>query len=205
MKFNIRIVLALMLLAGMAFASGSKDKKDKKDPAAVKAEEKALAASPDYQIGPEDMITVSVWKEPELSAQVAVRPDGKVSLPLLGDVQAAGMTPLALSADVTEKLKKFVEGPNVTVVVNQINSRKYFVMGEAAHPGVFPLFSNITILQAISVAGGFNQYANVKGIYLMRMVNGQTVKYPFNYKEVIKGNAQQQNLALRPGDTIVIP
>ncbi|MBV8207197.1 MAG: polysaccharide biosynthesis/export family protein [Acidobacteria bacterium] len=206
----------LVLCAAAAFAgTDSKGKPDTQPakpavpaPAAVVpavTPAAAPAVAPDYQIGPEDVITVSVWKEPELSAQVAVRPDGKVSLPLLGDVQASGFTPISLGTDITERLKKFVEQPNVTVVVNQINSRRYFVMGEAGRPGAYPLYTNITILQAISMAGGFNQFANVKGIYLMRTENGQVVKHPFNYKQVVKGNANEQNLELKPGDTIVIP
>jgi polysaccharide export outer membrane protein len=176
-------------------------------PAAVSQEQKALSAAADstFVIGPEDALDISVWKEPDVSRAVPVRPDGKISLPLLNDIQAAGLTPMQLQAVVTEGLKKFFTGPRVTVIVTQINSRRIYVMGEVARPGAFPMLPNMTILQALSTAGGFSQYAKLSAIYLLRTENGRQVTYPFNYKEVIRGRRPEQNIALKPGDTIVVP
>jgi polysaccharide export outer membrane protein len=158
----------------------------------------------DYVIGADDTLHIAVWKEPDLTATLPVRPDGKISLPLLNDVPAAGLTPMQLAASITEKLKKYVADPRVTVVVTAMNSRRFFVTGEVVHPGAMPLLPNMTVLQALSSAG-FNQFANVKGIYLLRTENGRQVKLPFNYKEVVKGNHPEQNIMLKPGDTVVVP
>ncbi len=158
----------------------------------------------DYVIGADDTLHISVWKEPDLTATLPVRPDGKISLPLLNDVPAAGLTPMQLKDSITEKLKKYIADPRVTVVVTAMNSRRFFVTGEVVHSGAMPLLPNMTVLQALSSAG-FNQFANVKGIYLLRTENGRQVKLPFNYKEVVKGNHPEQNLMLKPGDTVVVP
>ena len=146
-----------------------------------------------------------MWKEPELTRVVPVRPDGKISLPLLNDVKAAGLTPTQLAAQITESLKKFVTNPQVTVIVSQINSQRVYVLGEVARPGAYPLLPGMTILQALSSAGGFSQFAKMKNIYLMREVDGKQEKHPFNYKEVIKAEHSEQNLVLKAGDTIVVP
>jgi polysaccharide export outer membrane protein len=156
-------------------------------------------------IGPEDVLNVNVWKEAEMSGTVPVRPDGKISLPLLNDVQAAGLTPTQLAAQVAEKLKKYLEQPRVTVVVTQVNSRRYFVLGEVNRAGAFPLVPNMTVLQALSSAGGFTQFANSKNIYVLRVENGKQNKLPFNYRDVVKGRNAEQNILLKPGDTIVVP
>ena len=130
--------------------------------------------------------TSSVWKEPELTETLPVRPDGKISMPLLNDVPAAGLTPSQLAASITEKLKKYIADPRVTVVVTAMNSRRVFVTGEVLHTGAITLLPHMTVLQALSSAG-FTQFANVKGIYILRTVNGQQQRIPFNYKEVVKG------------------
>jgi polysaccharide export outer membrane protein len=167
---------------------------------------KAATDDPAYTIGPEDVISVSVWKEPDVSnSAVPVRPDGMVSLPLLGDVQAAGKTPSQLSADITTRLKKYIEEPRVTVVVTGMNSRRIFILGEVNHPGPTGMSANMTVLQAISAAGGPTAYANTKKITVLRAEQGKQTKFLFNYKEVIKGNNQDQNIQLKPGDTIVVP
>jgi polysaccharide export outer membrane protein len=158
----------------------------------------------DYVIGADDTLHISVWKEPDLSETLPVRPDGKISLPLLGDVTAAGMTPAELGNSVREKLKKYVDDPRVTVVVTAMNSRRIFVTGEVTHSGAMPLLPNMTMLQALAAAG-FTQFANVKAIYLLRNEGGKQVKYRFNYKEVVKGHHQEQNIPLMPGDTVVVP
>jgi polysaccharide export outer membrane protein len=158
----------------------------------------------DYVIGSDDTLHIAVWKEPDLSATLPVRPDGKISLPLLNDLPAAGLTPMQLAASITDKLKKYIADPRVTVVVTAMNSRRIFVTGEVAHTGAMPLLPHMTVLQALSSAG-FNQFANLKSIYLLRVENGQQVKLPFNYKEVVKGKHPEQNIPLQPGDTIVVP
>jgi polysaccharide export outer membrane protein len=169
------------------------------------AASKAATADPNYVIGGQDMLDISVWKEAELTRTVPVRPDGKISLPLLNDVQAAGLTPTQLAQQITESLKKFVTNPQVTVIVTQINSQRIFILGEVTRAGAYPLLPNMTILQGLSSAGGFTLFANLKKIYMFRMENGKQVKYPFNYKDVINGKASDQNVALKAGDTIVVP
>jgi polysaccharide export outer membrane protein len=161
-------------------------------------------ASSDYVIGADDVLHISVWKEPELSEQLPVRPDGKISMPLLNDIPAAGLTPLALKDSITEKLKKYIADPRVTVVVTAMNSQRVFVTGEVLHSGPMTLLPQMTMLQALSQAG-FTQFANLKAIYLLRGVNGRQQKLPFNYKEVVKGNHPEQNIFLKPGDTVVVP
>lgn len=196
--FSATLVLALLIAAaGQVWAGNPDDKK-----AAPSA---AATNDPDYIIGPEDVLNVNVWKEAEMSGVVPVRPDGKISLPLLNDVQAAGLTPTQLADQVSEKLKKYVEQPRVTVVVTQVNSRRYFVLGEVTKAGAYPLVPNMTVLQALSSAGGFTQFANSKAIYVLRVENGKQNKLPFNYRDVVKGRNAEQNILLKPGDTIVVP
>jgi polysaccharide export outer membrane protein len=163
-----------------------------------------VASGATYVIGADDMLHVSVWKEPDLTATLPVRPDGKISLPLLDDVQAAGLTPMQLADSITMRLKKFIADPRVTVVVTAMTSQRIFITGEVTHSGATPLLPNMTMLQALSAAG-FTQFANVKGIYLLRTENGKQTKLPFNYKEVVKGMRPEQNIMLRPGDTVVVP
>jgi polysaccharide export outer membrane protein len=174
------------------------------DTSASPASAPAPSNSADYVIGSDDTLHISVWKEPDLTATLPVRPDGKISLPLLNDLPAAGLTPMQLAASITEKLKKYIADPRVTVVVAAMNSRRIFVSGEVAHSGAMPLLPHMTMLQALSAAG-FTQFANLKKIYLLRTENGQQVKLPFNYKEVVKGKNPQQNIMLQPGDTVVVP
>jgi len=159
-----------------------------------------------YKIGHQDVLRIDVWKEPEITRNgLPVRPDGKISLPLLNDVQAAGLSPLELSNVISEALKKFMNNPQVTVTVLDINSRRVYVTGEVSRPGTFPLLPNMTVLQALTTAGSFTQFARTKNIYVLRNEGGKQVKLPFNYKEVIKGNHPEQNIELRSGDTIVVP
>jgi polysaccharide biosynthesis/export protein len=160
--------------------------------------------APDYMIGADDTLHISVWKEPDLSETLPVRPDGKISMPLLNDITAAGLTPLQLRDAITERLKKYIADPRVTVVVTGMNSRRIFVTGEVTHTGPMTLLPHMTMLQALAQAG-FTQFANPKAIYLLRNENGKQQKLPFNYKEVVKGNHPEQNIELRPGDTIVVP
>ncbi len=208
-------LLALFLLfclsarAAQQGTTSSKGSKAGQTPAAQQAAAPALPKAatddPGYVIGPEDNLYINVWKEPELTRLVPVRPDGKISLPLLNDVQAAGLTPEQLGASIREGLKKFISDPEVTVIVTNVNSRHVYVMGEVSHPGAFPLVPGMTVLQALATAGSFTQFANIKGIYLLRSENGKQVRHPFNYKAVIKGQNAEQNVELKSGDTIVVP
>jgi polysaccharide biosynthesis/export protein len=162
-------------------------------------------ADPNYLIGPQDVLDINVWKEAELTRQVPVRPDGKISIPLLNDVQAAGLTPQQLSAEITTGLKKYITDPQVTVIVATINSQRIYILGEVNRAGAYPLLPEMTAVQALSSAGGFTPYASLKKIYIMRMEDGKQVKFPLNYKDVVAGKAPQQNIPLKAGDTIVVP
>ena len=161
-------------------------------------------AGPEYVIGPEDVLHIAVWKEADLTATLPVRPDGKISLPLLNDVQAAGMTPMQLADSLTEKLKKYVANPRVTVVVTAINSKRVYLTGEVSHSGPMPMLPNMTVLQALSSAG-LTQFANTKKIYVLRARNGKQEKLPVDYRKLLKGEKMDQNYLLQPGDTIVVP
>jgi polysaccharide biosynthesis/export protein len=163
------------------------------------------AADSSYKIGPQDVLRIDVWKEAEISRAVPVRPDGKISLPLLNDVQASGLTAMELANNITEGLKKFINNPQVTVSVTEINSRRVYVTGEVSKPGAYPLLPNMTALQAVTSAGGFTQFARTKNIYILRNEGGKQTKYPFNYNDVVKGKRSDENITLQPGDTIVVP
>jgi polysaccharide export outer membrane protein len=156
-----------------------------------------------YIIGPQDSLQVTVWKEPTLSGTVPVRPDGMISLVLVGDLPAAGMTPMALSADISQRLKKYIQDPVVTVVVLGVESQRIFLVGEVAKVGPLMLTPGMTTLQAIVSAGGLTQFANSKRIYVLRKVAGKEQKMPFDYKQALKGD--NQGVSLLPGDTIVVP
>lgn len=201
-----RAVAALLLIGSIAWAQNAAPAQ----PSANSTSEKTASAPasnsavPDYVIGPEDVLHVAVWKEADLTATLPVRPDGKISLPLLGDVQAAGLTPEHLGESLTEKLKKYIADPRVTVVVTQINSKRIYLVGEVAHAGATSMLPNMTVLQALAGAG-LTQFANTKGIYLLRMENGKQQKMPVNYRKLVKGEQMEQNYLLQPGDTIVVP
>ena len=199
------IFLAAALTAQTAVtpkSDAAKAVEGKSDMPAAAAQE--TEGSSDYIIGADDTLHISVWKEPDLSETLPVRPDGKISMPLLNDVPAAGLSPLQLKDSITEKLKKYIADPRVTVVVTAMNSRRIFVTGEVLHTGPMALLPHMTVLQALAQAG-FTQFANPKAIYLLRTENGKQVKLPFNYKEVVKGNHAEQNIALKAGDTVVVP
>jgi polysaccharide export outer membrane protein len=163
------------------------------------------ATDPEYRIGPQDVVQIDVWKEPEITRTIPVRPDGKISLPLVNDVQASGLTAMQLAGVIRDGLTKYLTNPQVTVTVAQINSRRVFVTGEVAHSGALPLLPNMTVLQALSSSGGFTQFAREKNIYVLRVEDGKQVKLPFNYKAVVKGQHPEQNIILQSGDVIVVP
>ena len=164
-----------------------------------------LSLPPEYVIGADDVLSIIFWRDKELTADVNVRPDGKISLPLLNDVQASGLTPAQLRDRIVEESKKYVEDPNVTVVVKQINSRKVFITGEVRKPGPIPLTAPTTVLQLISISGGLADYAKPDKITIVRVENGKPVSFKFNYKEVIAGKKLAQNIEQKPGDTIIVP
>jgi polysaccharide export outer membrane protein len=207
MKNGMKLA-CLVLLAFVTTSLWAQDYPDASETKPEKAAAPEAHAAPsvpaDYVIGADDTLHITVWKEPEMNATLPVRPDGKISLPLLDDVQAAGMTPLQLKDSIKEKLKKYIADPRVTVVVTAMNSQRIYVLGEVTHTGAMALLPHMTVLQALSSAG-FTQFANLKAIYVLRMQDGQQTKIKFNYKDAIKGRGDQENIVLKPGDTIVVP
>lgn len=166
----------------------------------------AAEIPPEYVIGLEDVLAVNVWREPELSVkEVMVRPDGKVSLPLIGEIQASGLTPKQLQERIFERLKEFVAAPTVAVVILKIVSRAVSIVGQIAKPGVYYLGSPMTVLELLARAGGLSEYAKSKNISIIRNEGDRIVSYPFNYKDVSKGKNLQQNIILKNGDQIVVP
>lgn len=190
---NKKTVFMLLAMIAVALISSASD-----------APKPAIPANaPGFVIGSQDVLSINVWKEPDLSSNVPVRPDGKISLPLLNDIQAAGLTPMQLADSISEKLKKFISAPQVSVVVTAVNSQRIYILGEVGRPGAMPLLGEMTILQAISNAGGLSPFANAKGIYVLRTENGTQQRFAFNYKQAIRGATQ--DIALKAGDTIVVP
>lgn len=205
MRARLRLVslAAVLLCVPVSYAQDPPAPKpdETQKPAAVTAP----VVDADYKIGPQDVLRIDVWKEPDISRTIPVRPDGKISLPLLNDVQAAGFTAMQLAGSLRESLSKYLTSPQVTVTVTETNSRRVYITGEVIHAGALPLLPNMTVLQALSSAGGFTQFAKLKNIYVLRTEEGKQVKHPFNYKEVVKGNLAEQNIPLQPGDVIVVP
>ena len=175
-------------------------------PEAVKATPAPGAASDEFIIGPGDVLAINVWKEAEISKVLTVRSDGRISLPLIGELQSSGLTPRQLEAEITKRLKDYVADPAVTVVVQEIHSQKVNVLGMVSHPGSFPLAKPMTVVDAIATAGGFRDFAKQKDIYVLHKdANGKQTRVPFNYKDVIKGLHAEQNIELQSGDTVVVP
>ena len=193
-----RILACVALLASSCFAQSNQYRSE----GTVARDTVAVNSIPkDYVIGSEDVLAVNVWKEPEISRTVPVRPDGKITLPLLGDVQATGLTPHTLESRVRDGLKAYVANPEVTVIVQEVKSLKFNIVGEINHPGSFALSQPMTVLDGIAVGGGLRDFAKGSKIYVLR--GGS--RFPFNYKDVIKGKKLSQNIELQSGDTIVIP
>jgi len=194
----VALLMMPLTLAGQAQTSGGA-------PAAASDPAAATTAvlPPGFVIGAEDVLTIVFWRDKDMSGDVTVRPDGKISLPLLNDVVAAGLTPTQLRDRLVTDSKRFFENPNVTVVVKQINSRKVFITGEIAKPGPYPLTGPTTVLQLISMAGGLKDFADGTKILILRNEGGQAVSFPFNYKDLAKN--LRQNIELKPGDTVVVP
>jgi polysaccharide biosynthesis/export protein len=195
----ISMLISLLAFAPLGNAQTAADTASKAGSAS------ATPMDAEYKIGPQDLVRIDVWKEPDISRTIPVRPDGKISLPLLNDIQAAGLTAMQLSDTIRQGLTKYLTSPQVTVTVTEINSRRVYLTGEVNKAGAIPLLPNMTVLQALSSGGGFTQFAKVKSIYVLRNEDGKQVKHPFNYKEVRNGKNPEQNILLLPGDVIVIP
>lgn len=195
-----RILMILTVAILFAATAGAQQKASD----ATGEKPKAVADSATYVIGPTDVMSITVWKEPSLSATLPVRPDGMISMPLLSDVKAAGLTPMKLADTIAVKLKKFIQDPQVSIVMTEVNSQRVYLLGEVAKPGPVQLISGLTVLQAISSGGGLSPFANSKKIYLLRNEAGTQRKIAFNYKEALKGESSQ-NISLQAGDTIVVP
>jgi len=197
----------IMLLSGLTAAQEPATAPPASAANAPTSDAKPASVRPEtYVIGAEDQLSIYVWKETDMSKAVPVRPDGVISLPLIGEVKAAGYTPVQLQDILAEKMKKYISDPQVTVVVEKIASLNFNIVGEVNKPGYYPLTRRLTVLDAISLAGGFKDFAKTKKIYVLRTgPNGAQERLPFNYKEVIKGQNYQQNIDLQPRDTIVVP
>jgi polysaccharide biosynthesis/export protein len=211
--FRCTLFLAILFPGAIAFAQVGAGKPvltaeppaQPSAPAPAASSSGPAAVSANYIIGPEDSLKIDVWKEPNLSSPgLPVRPDGKISLPLVGDIPAAGRTPMQLSADITEQLKKFVTDPVVDVTVLAVNSKHVFLIGEVGHVGPLAITPGMTILQAIATAGGLTPYANRKHIYVLRGEPGKQEKIPFDYNKAVK-KGDMQGVSLQTGDTIVVP
>lgn len=210
--------IAMILLAAVSLVSAQRQSNKKRtaeeaEPQAVEEKEKKpeetkvglVAGAPvdpnNYRIGAEDVINIRVWREADLSGNVVVRPDGKIALPLVGEIEAAGSTPNELTSRLEEALGQVMVKPQVLVSIVQVNSKKYYISGQANRTGAFPLVVPLTVLEALSIAGGLQEFANGSKIIVMR--GDKRIK--FNYKDVLKGKNMQQNIRLEPGDHIIVP
>ena len=221
MKFRLGCAVALAL--AVAVPAGAQEQQQVVPPATPSAATPAPAVTPapapapvvpagvdlpaGYVVGPEDVLTIIVWREKDLSNDVTVRPDGRITLPLINDVVAQGLTPDQLRDLLKTQFDKYVEDSSVSVVVKQINSRKVFITGRVVRPGQYPLGTDMTILQLIAIAGGLQDYAKVRDIRVVRVERGQTASLPFDYEEVVKTRSDKpaNNITLRPGDTVIVP
>jgi polysaccharide export outer membrane protein len=200
--FGFAIIVALIFWIGIPMAFSQQDKEE---PQQEKSKPEWMAASESYVIGPEDVLSIHVWKEEALSRTVPVRMDGKISLPLIDDIQAAGYTARQLKEVLTKRLKEFIDNPNVSVTVLEANSYKVYVSGQVRTPGVYRLRNETTILQIIPMAGGFTDWANQKKILIIRKEDGKEKRITVNYKKIVKGDAPESNIILKTGDTIIVP
>jgi polysaccharide biosynthesis/export protein len=220
MKGSSRFVLGKHLLAALALSvsvSAQTATPSSPDSGAANSASVSVSASQDapprstrsddtFVIGDDDVLMISVWKEPDLSKQITVRSDGKISLPLIGDIQAADRTPSQLEMDVTDKLKNFITDPQVAVIVQEVHSLKFNILGQVSKPGSYPLLAGTTIVDAIATAGGLKDFAKKKGIYVLRpSTSGGETRIEFNYDDFLKGKNTKQNILLKSHDTVVVP
>lgn len=206
---HVKIKLATVVAFAVIAAAGTTAQQNPNGPAGNSAKTPAIPAGvptpPDYVIGPDDVLGVVFWREKDLSGDVTVRPDGKITLPLLNDVQAAGLTPEQLRDVLNKAAEAHIKVPEVTVVVKAINSRKVFITGQVGKPGPYPLLGPTTVMQMIATAGGVHEFADADNITILRVENGKQVALRFNYNDVRKRKNLQQNILLKPGDTIIVP
>jgi polysaccharide export outer membrane protein len=208
MKHVLRTPVCVALLCGTLFTPVfAQQAAELRQPASANgsAPSAGITLPRDYVIGADDVLSVVFWRDKDMSADVVVRPDGKISLPLLKEIDAAGYTPDELRAILDKAAAKFVQEPNATVVVKEIHSRKVFITGMVTKGGSFPLSSDMTVLQLIAVAGGLQEYADAKNIVIVRKENGKERYFKFNYRDVMKQKNVQQNILLKPGDTVMVP
>jgi len=201
-------LIAITLSVGPAWSQQAPQSDDSADVNSTLVKNPELVRDTEHDnfiIGNEDVLAINVWKEPEISRAVPVRSDGKISLPLAGELQAAGKTPKQLEAEIGAGLKSYIAEPEVTVIVQEIRSQKFNILGHVQKPGSYVLVPPMTVVDAIAVAGGFRDFAKVKSIYVLRDDGGKQVRLPFNYKQVIKGSHSGQNIQVQPRDTIVVP
>ncbi|HEY2434178.1 MAG TPA: polysaccharide biosynthesis/export family protein [Vicinamibacterales bacterium] len=207
MQFHRTTAAVVGLTALMGLPAGAQQAASKPSSTSETAASAAASAPlPEgYLIGAEDVLSIVFWQEKSMSADVIVRPDGKISLPLLNDVQAVGLTPDQLRSELVKAAAKFIADPNATVVVKEIHSRKVFITGNVTKPGTFPLTGEMNVLQLIALAGGLQEYGDSKNIVIMRNEGGRQQSFKFNYKDVIKQKHVEQNISLKPGDTVIVP
>ena len=203
----VLIASALALFAAVPRTAAAQASSRSPAAAAAGSAPKAVAKveEPDYVIGPNDLLSIVFWRDKDMSADVVVRPDGKISLPLLNEIQAAGLTPEQLRAQLVEAAGKILEQPNATVVVKEIHSRNAFITGKVAKPGSYTLSADVNVMQMIALAGGLLEYADDKNIVVIRTEGGRQQYHQFNYKDVVNHKRPEQNIVLRPGDTVIVP
>lgn len=202
----VSVTLTVTLFTGFAFGQAGQQDKPKAAPEMAKQSADDKSKSDEYVIGAEDILSIVVWKEADFTRTVPVRPDGMISIPLAGDIQAAGLTVRQLQESLKKQLTAFVANPEVTVSVQEFRSKKFNIVGQVNKPGAYPLTGRMTILDAIALAGGFRDFAKSKKVYILRTsVDGKQIKLPFNYNEVIKGNQMNTNIDLESHDTVVVP
>ena len=210
MRTLVATALALTLLGqGVALAQAGPPRTQLPKPATPATRPAVPGASvpteAGFTIGPEDVLGIVFWRDQEMSGDVTVRPDGMITLPLIRDVKAAGLTPGELADRIQEAVREWITDASVTVVVRQMNSRKVFITGEVARPGAYQLASSMTVMQLIAVAGGLTEFAEAKSITIMRVEGGKTRTFAFDYRNVARGRKPEQNMSLKPGDTVVVP
>ncbi len=203
----VRSISLCVMCAALAMPAAAQSPVPQQQPpaAARDGEPGGVSLPPGYVIGTDDVLTIVFWRDKEMSADAVVRPDGLISLPLINEVQAAGLTPEQLRESLVKAASKFLEEPTASVVVKQINSRKVYLTGMVTKAGSYPLTGNLNVLQLIAEAGGLQEYADSKHIVIVRNEAGRETRFKFNYNDVVKGKNVEQNMTLKPGDTVIVP
>jgi polysaccharide export outer membrane protein len=205
MNMKGKWIACVSLAMALAFVSCASQMHNPPAPQSVSPQSGTTSIGPDYVLGPEDLIEISVWRDESLTKEIVIRPDGKISFPLTGEIQAGGLTAEQLQHEITEKIAEFVPEPTVTVMVLKVNSYKVFVVGKVNKPGQYITGTRTDVMQALSMAGGLGPFASPRKIVILRRENGVERKIPFNYNQVIKGKNLEQNIILKRGDVVVVP